>query len=213
MRKSGFRRVVLYGVGSPIAADFESLFLSLKVNKIYGVANHPSASWAGNGVRVFDSEALPRFLRKYPTFLPFTGPSVRRAVHLEARKSGFSSFPPLIHPAAFVPESASCRDGVFIGAGAIIGAGSTFLEHVFINRGANLGHHNRVEEYVTIGPGVVAGGGVVFQAGCSVGLGARILPGVIVGQNSVVGAGAVVVRDVPDGVTVVGLPARVRGQR
>ena len=212
MRKSGFQRVVLYGVGSPIVADFESLFFALKVNKIYGVANHPSASWAGNRVRVFDAEAFPQFLRKYPTFLPFTGPSVRRGVHLEALKSGFFSFPPLIHPVAFVPESASCRDGVFIGAGAIIGAGSICFEHVFINRAANLGHHNRVEEYATIGPGVVSGGGVVFQAGCSVGLGARIMPGVTVGRNSVVGAGAVVIRDVPDGVTVVGLPARVRGQ-
>jgi sugar O-acyltransferase (sialic acid O-acetyltransferase NeuD family) len=212
MRNLGFRRVVLYGVGSPIVADFESLLLSLKVTKIYGVANHPSASWAGNRVRVFAADELPQVLRKYPTFLPFTGPSVRRGVHLEALKSGFSSFPPLVHPDASVPKTASCRDGVFIGAGAIIGAGSIFREHAFINRGATLGHHNRVEEYATIGPGVVSGGGVVFQAGCSVGLGARILPGVVVGPNSVVGAGAVVTRDVPDGVTVVGVPAQVVGE-
>lgn len=41
-----------------------------------------------------------------------------------------------------------------------------------------------------------------------VGLGAVIINGVTVGRRATVGAGAAVVRDVPDGVTVVGNPAR-----
>jgi acetyltransferase-like isoleucine patch superfamily enzyme len=42
----------------------------------------------------------------------------------------------------------------------------------------------------------------------AVGTGAVILPGVTIGVEAVVGAGAVVTRDVPDGATVVGNPAR-----
>lgn len=42
----------------------------------------------------------------------------------------------------------------------------------------------------------------------SIGAGAVILPGLTIGENAVVGAGAVVTKDVPDGVTVVGNPAR-----
>lgn len=45
--------------------------------------------------------------------------------------------------------------------------------------------------------------------GCSIGAGAVILPGVRIGKSATVGAGAVVTRDVPDGVTVVGNPARI----
>lgn len=41
-----------------------------------------------------------------------------------------------------------------------------------------------------------------------IGGGALILPGVTIGDNALVGAGSVVTRDVPDGVTVVGNPAR-----
>jgi acetyltransferase-like isoleucine patch superfamily enzyme len=47
------------------------------------------------------------------------------------------------------------------------------------------------------------------QRGTHIGIGAAVLPGIKIDKNSVVGAGAVVTKDVPDNVTVVGVPARV----
>ena len=47
------------------------------------------------------------------------------------------------------------------------------------------------------------------KRGASVGSGATILCGVTIGENAVVGAGSVVTHDVPDGVTVAGVPARI----
>ena len=43
----------------------------------------------------------------------------------------------------------------------------------------------------------------------AVGTGAIVLPGVVIGVGAMVGAGAVVTENVPDGVTVVGNPARI----
>lgn len=48
-----------------------------------------------------------------------------------------------------------------------------------------------------------------LEKGCSIGAGAVILPGIRIGQGAMVGAGAVVTKDVPDGATVVGNPARL----
>ncbi len=43
----------------------------------------------------------------------------------------------------------------------------------------------------------------------AIGTGAILLPGLVIGAGAMVGAGAVVTADVPDGVTVVGNPAKV----
>ncbi|HNB54429.1 MAG TPA: serine O-acetyltransferase [Anaerolineales bacterium] len=42
-----------------------------------------------------------------------------------------------------------------------------------------------------------------------IGAGARVLGGIRIGNNAVIGANAVVIHDVPDGATVVGIPAKV----
>jgi acetyltransferase-like isoleucine patch superfamily enzyme len=51
--------------------------------------------------------------------------------------------------------------------------------------------------------------GATLRRGCRIGGGAVLLPGVEVGEEAFVGAGAVVTRDVPPGMLVVGVPARV----
>ena len=51
--------------------------------------------------------------------------------------------------------------------------------------------------------------GPVLEQGARIGANATVLPGVRIGAGSLVGAGSVVTRDVPPGVIVVGVPAKV----
>jgi len=51
--------------------------------------------------------------------------------------------------------------------------------------------------------------GTVVKRGAVIGANATIICGVTIGTGALVGAGAVVTKDVPDGATVVGNPARV----
>ena len=72
-----------------------------------------------------------------------------------------------------------------------------------------MGHHNVIENYVFVGPNSCTGGNVHIKEGAFIGLGASIIPNITIGKWSVVGAGSVVIEDVPDYVTVVGVPAKI----
>lgn len=96
---------------------------------------------------------------------------------------------------SFLCEGVAIEDEVFIGHGVM-----------FINdrvpRATAAGGALQTEEDWTVVPTRIC-------RGASVGSGAVILCGVTVGPGALVGAGAVVTRDVAEGETVAGVPARL----
>ena len=52
-------------------------------------------------------------------------------------------------------------------------------------------------------------GKVIIDDGAHIGIGAIIMPGVKIGKGAIVGAGSVVIKDIPDYVVAVGIPARI----
>lgn len=113
----------------------------------------------------------------------------------------------IVSATATVEPGAALLPGAVVNAATVIGLGS------IVNTNASVDHDCSVGEFVHIAPGTAIGGGVTIGDGAFVGLGARILPNLTIGAGATVGAGAVVVRDVPPGATVVGVPARPIGGR
>ncbi len=117
--------------------------------------------------------------------------------------------PPLVHPSAVVSPSARLGRGTVVFPGAVVNAGALLGEAVIVNSGAVVEHDCDLAAGVHVSPGAVLGGGVRVGEESWVGAGATVIHGIAVGRAAMVGAGAAVVRDVPDGATVVGVPARV----
>lgn len=114
----------------------------------------------------------------------------------------------IIHPTAVVSKFSQIGKGVFIGAGAIVAPDANLEDGVIINHHAVVDHDCIIGSWTHIAPGVVLGGGVTVGKNCLIGAGAIVLPGIRIADDAVIGAGAVVTRDVAQGITVVGIPAR-----
>jgi sugar O-acyltransferase (sialic acid O-acetyltransferase NeuD family) len=122
-------------------------------------------------------------------------------------------FTTLIHLSAVISPHAEIRQGVQVMAGAIVQPGTRLEDDVIVNTRASVDHDCVIDAHAHIAPGVTLSGDVHIGRGAHIGAGATIIQGIRVGAASVVGAGAVVVKDVPDGVTVAGVPAELLTHR
>jgi acetyltransferase EpsM len=118
-------------------------------------------------------------------------------------------FATVIHPSAVVSPRAEVGEGTVIGPTCVVAARTRMGRHVLLNRGATVGHHTTVGHHVSIQCGATVAGGCEIGDATWIGAGATVIDGIRIGSGSLVGAGAVVVRDAPDHVQVVGVPARI----
>lgn len=114
----------------------------------------------------------------------------------------------IAHPNSFIEKNSVIGAGSQIMAGAIILAESKIGKQCIINTMASVDHECLLEDGVEIAPGATLCGDVHIKINGWVCAGATVLPRITIGHDSVVGAGAVVTEDVPDSVTVIGIPAK-----
>lgn len=127
--------------------------------------------------------------------------------------------------------------GCEIGDGTKVGSFVEIQKGVTVGKNCKISSHSFICEGVTIEDDCFIGHGVMFindkyprstnedgsmqteadwkvekthiKKGASIGSNATILCGVTIGENAIVGAGAVVTKDIPDGTTVAGNPAKL----
>jgi len=114
-----------------------------------------------------------------------------------------------IHPASLLAQKVTVGKGIAIMAGAIVNPLAVIHDGAIINSGAVVEHECTIGPFAHIAPGAVLAGNVNVGAGSFIGAGAAVKQGISIGKGVTVGAGAVILKDVPDAVTVVGNPGRI----
>lgn len=141
----------------------------------------------GKDVRIFQ----PDLVNLYGCTI---GDETKIGAFVEIQKNAFVGARCKISSHTFICEGITIEDEVFVGHGVV------FINDKFPR--ACTGGQLQTEADWTVVPTRV-------KKGASIGSGAVIMCGIVIGEKAVVGAGAVVMKDVPPGAVVAGVPARL----
>ncbi|MCC5912480.1 MAG: acetyltransferase [Clostridiaceae bacterium] len=114
----------------------------------------------------------------------------------------------LIHPSAVIGIDVEIGIGTAVMAGVVINSSTIIGKGCIINTSSSLDHDNIIEDYVHISPGASLAGTVKVGKESWLGIGSVVSNNVNICSGCKVGAGAVVVKDITEPGTYVGVPVR-----
>ncbi len=142
-------------------------------------------------------------------YCPLGNNKLRVKFLAEAKQLGYKT-PNFIHPSAIISPNVSIGEGVYILLGTTIMPYTVIKDYVMISMGVHLAHHSILEEGVFLSTGCNFGASIHAQKYAYCGISSTIMTGVQeLGRDCLIGAGAVVIRDVPEGAVMAGVPAKV----
>lgn len=151
----------------------------------------------------------PQIRQQFSAAFVAIGNASIRVRWLQILASAGYELPVVSHPTAWVSPSAQLGPGSVVFAQSSIQAQVSIASGAILNTGCSVDHDALLGIGVHVCPGAHLAGEVQVGDRSWIGIGASVIQQISIGDDVTVGAGAVVVRDLPNGVTAVGVPARV----
>ena len=123
---------------------------------------------------------------------------------LDEQGADFMNLIPDLHQA----QGVTIAGGGILERNTVIGADSHLGRFVLMHAFSVVGHDVQIGDFTTIGSFVFIGGGAQIGSHVTIFPNSNILPGIKIGCGARIGAGSVVIRDVSEGETVMGNPAK-----
>ncbi|MCM3079669.1 acetyltransferase [Brevibacillus invocatus] len=134
-------------------------------------------------------------------------PEIRKNIFLNYKERGYD-FINVVHPSVILPRDFNLSEGAQLMAGVVVQPGCHLGNNTILNTRACVDHDCLIGNNVHIASGAIICGDVKIADNVHVGAGSTVIQGISIGKNSIIGAGSVVIRDVPEDVTVIGVPAK-----
>lgn len=114
-----------------------------------------------------------------------------------------------VHPKATVSKlDTSIGEGTVVMANAVVNPSAKIGRHCIINTGAVVEHDNVLGDFVHISPNATLAGAVTVGKMTHIGVGAAVKQVISITSDCIIGAGTVVIKDITESGTYVGVPAR-----
>lgn len=135
-------------------------------------------------------------------------PNIRKKIVERYLENPNIKFPNLILSEVHMCEDVQMGQGCIVSMDCRISTNVVMGDFVFLNTGAKVCHDGRVDDFVTLSPDVTLAGNVSIGKVSEIGMGTKVKQGIKIGSDVTIGAGAVVIRDISNASTAVGVPAK-----
>ena len=168
------------------------------------------AAKASMGLPIIGKTAdIEKYVKATDVFVAI-GNSTVRGEFIERLLAMGANIPTLIHPSAVIGACVEIGSGTAVMAGAVINPCSKLGKGVILNTCSSIDHDCIIGDYCHIAVGVHVAGTVTLGEKVWLGAGATIKNNVSICADCVIGAGAVVVKDITESGTYIGVPAKMR---
>ncbi len=156
------------------------------------------------------TDVLLSSLADYAGVVVAIGNNAVRAVKITQLQGAGASVESILHPGSIISDYSKIGYGSVVMAGVVVNIGTEIGPGTILNTSCSIDHDCHLGSYVHVSPGARLAGSVSVGDRSWIGIGASIRQGVAIGHDVIVGAGAVVVSDLPDAVTAIGVPAQYK---
>ena len=122
-------------------------------------------------------------------------------------------FPALISKDAWISNEVTIGDGSVIYPGVTIDYHVVIGDFVLVNKNCSLGHDSRLSRFSTLAPGVCLASFTYLDECVNIGINAATKQNVHIGRGTIIGGMSMVLKDMPENITAVGIPAGIIKQK
>ena len=157
-----------------------------------------------------DTEDLVSKLSIFDACIVAIGDNKIRMEKTKVLMSNNTKITSLIHPHASVSKHSRIKKGTVVMAGAVINPFVNIGISCIINTNSTIEHDSLIGDGVHISPNVAIAGSVSIGDKTWIGIGSSVKQNIVIGSNVIVGLGSVVLESLPDNITAIGVPVKIK---
>ena len=181
-----------------------------RYTKIAFMTNNPNAKKIGDFPLLYEQEtSIDYILENFDDVIVAVGDNKYRLCMMEQYSSCGLKIPTIIHPTAIISKYAEIDYGSIICENGSVGPFAKVGKATIVSHKVLVSHDCKLDDGVRTSAGAIIAGRCTIGEKTWICIGASVSTDIKIGANSVIGAGAVVLKDIPDNVLAVGIPAEI----